>query len=103
MARTSVVTIDTRKVDPAFLFNLESVLYGTAFMEARLPLPGEVIEILSGSLESLPLWEDANDRGTFIIVNDSLVEDPNNPGEFIIQDTRIQESELDEGTFVVRS
>lgn len=103
MPRTSKITIDSTKVNPYGLHLLETVLYGTAYMNARLPLPGEVISLASGSLESLPLWEDFSDRGTFVVINDSLVEDPENPGTFLISDPRIQESTRDEGTFIVRS
>ena len=45
---TSVLTIDSTKADEDALKALEAVLYGTTLAEPRLPLPDEVIEIMSG-------------------------------------------------------
>lgn len=45
---TSVLTIDSTKADPDALKNLEDILYGTTLVEPRLPLPDEVISIMSG-------------------------------------------------------
>lgn len=50
---TSILTIDSLKVDPEKLKTFEDILYGTDENEARLPLPEEVIkhfEISSASL-----------------------------------------------------
>jgi len=52
---TSTVTIDSTKIDPDKLANLENVLYGTRFEDPRLPLPDEVAEILQTTLISLDL------------------------------------------------
>lgn len=43
---TASVTIDSTKVTGAKLKALEDILYGTAEVEARLPLPDEVAEII---------------------------------------------------------
>ncbi len=43
---TSLITVDSTKVDPAKLKELEDILYGTAEEEAHLPLPSEVFTIL---------------------------------------------------------
>lgn len=48
---TSIVTIDTRKVDKTKLKDLEEVLYGTEDEAPRLPLPDEVFEILGTTPE----------------------------------------------------
>lgn len=43
---TSIVTVDSTKVDATKMAALEAVLYGTADAEAYLPLPAEVIELV---------------------------------------------------------
>ena len=45
---TSVLTIDSTKADEDALKALEAVLYGTTLADPRLPLPDEVIDIMSG-------------------------------------------------------
>lgn len=47
---TASMVIDSSKADKAALAALEDVLYGTDNEEARLPLPGEVIEIMGGAV-----------------------------------------------------
>ena len=49
---TSVLTIDSTKADEDALKALEAVLYGTTLAEPRLPLPDEVIEIMSGGADT---------------------------------------------------
>ena len=44
---TSLITIDSTKVDATKLKALEDILYGTENTEPRLPLPAEVISILT--------------------------------------------------------
>jgi hypothetical protein len=44
---TSLLTIDSTKVDPAKLSDLEDILWGTASDDPRLPLPDEVIAIFT--------------------------------------------------------
>ncbi len=44
---TSIVTIDSRKVDPLKLAELEDLLYGTATTPAELPLPSDIIALLA--------------------------------------------------------
>ena len=46
---TSLVTIDSTKVDPEKLQALEDALYGTADKEAYLPLPNEIMTIMGGA------------------------------------------------------
>lgn len=45
---TAIITIDSTKVPAAGLLALENALYGTAGTSPRLPLPDEVITLLSG-------------------------------------------------------
>ena len=44
---TANIVIDSTKIEPDKLAALEAVLYGDAEGEARLPLPNEVVQILS--------------------------------------------------------
>ena len=48
MKPTASLTIDSTKCDPTKLAALEDLLYGTNGTEPRLPLPNEVLSILSG-------------------------------------------------------
>lgn len=45
---TATLTIDSTKVDPEKLKALEDILYGKDDVEARLPLPDEVAQIITG-------------------------------------------------------
>lgn len=49
---TSVLTIDSTKADEDALEALEAILYGTTLADPRLPLPDEVIEIMSGGADT---------------------------------------------------
>lgn len=44
---TSVITIDSTKVDATKLAALETILYGSDDVEARLPLPAEIAELFA--------------------------------------------------------
>lgn len=44
---TASLTIDSTKVDAAKLSKIEDLLYGTAEAEAQLPLPAQIIQILT--------------------------------------------------------
>jgi hypothetical protein len=46
---TSLITIDSTKVDAAALTSLEDLLYGTGTVGARLPSPDEVIALFPGT------------------------------------------------------
>lgn len=50
MKPTSVITVDSTKVDPTALANLEQTLYGTAGVDPSLPLPGTIISMFSGTV-----------------------------------------------------
>lgn len=47
-APTATVNLDSTKFAPEAMARLEAVLYGTAGTDPRLPLPDEVVEILTG-------------------------------------------------------
>lgn len=44
---TALLTIDSTKVDPTKLAKLEDILYGSTTADARLPLPDEIVSILT--------------------------------------------------------
>ncbi len=46
---TASLTIDSTKVDKAKLAKIEEILYGTEEIEARLPLPDEIIQIIQAA------------------------------------------------------
>lgn len=46
---TACITIDSTKVDPQKLADLEAILYGGDDAEARLPLPDEVAQIITAA------------------------------------------------------
>lgn len=47
---TSIVTIDSTKVDADKLKSLEDILYGATEAEARLPLPDEIAELMGAEV-----------------------------------------------------
>lgn len=47
---TSVMVIDSTKVDDTALAALEDILYGTEGVDARLPLPDEVIDLFGATI-----------------------------------------------------
>lgn len=49
-APTSTLTIDSTKVDPTALANLESFLYGTVGQNASLPTPEAVLALFAGTV-----------------------------------------------------
>jgi hypothetical protein len=62
---TALLTIDSTKVDPADLAALEDILYGTAGDDPRLPLPDEVIGLVSTGEVNVDLSTGAN-QPTFV-------------------------------------
>lgn len=46
---TACLTIDSTKADPTKLAALEAILYGAESTEARLPLPDEVVQIMTAA------------------------------------------------------
>ena len=46
---TACVTIDSTKIEPGKLAQIETLLYGDVSAEAKLPLPDEIAEIIAGA------------------------------------------------------
>ena len=46
---TASITIDSTKIEETKLKAIEDILYGTADVEARLPLPDEIAQIVDGA------------------------------------------------------
>jgi hypothetical protein len=67
---TALLTVDSSKVDGAALKQLEDILYGTAGVDPRMPLPDEVIGLFEGTSTSVRLTG-ANaptyDAGTHVV------------------------------------
>jgi len=62
---TSILTIDSTKVDADSLAALETILYGAPGVDPRLPLPDEVIAMFAGDVVPLaPLAAPAFNAGT---------------------------------------
>jgi hypothetical protein len=47
---TAILTVDSTKVNAARLADLETILYGAAGVNPRLPLPGEIITLIASGL-----------------------------------------------------
>jgi len=47
---TSILTVDSTKVDPDQLSDLEDILFGTVGDDPRLPTPAEVIDLFTGGV-----------------------------------------------------
>lgn len=46
---TSIITVNSKEVDPEGLARLEAALFGTDSSEAYLPLPDKVLELINGT------------------------------------------------------
>lgn len=64
MKPTSIITIDSTKVDATTLAALEDILYGTTGVDPALPLPDTVITMFSGTVTVVTPTEPAFDDGT---------------------------------------
>jgi|SRR6188472_404923 len=71
MKPTSLIVIDSTKVDPADLTALENELYGDAGGDARLPTPDEVIAFFAGAFTTVDTGVAANqptyNAGTHVV------------------------------------
>lgn len=61
------LTVDSTKVDAAALSDLEDMLYGTAGEDPSLPLPGDVIELFSGTVQEVEPTAPTYVQGTHTI------------------------------------
>jgi hypothetical protein len=72
---TSVIVVDSSVVDETALADLEEILYGSAGVDPRLPLPDEVISLFAGSVTVVRLVG-ANaptyDSGTHVVTLPSV-------------------------------
>lgn len=64
---TSLVTIDSTKVLPANLAALETILYGTAGVNPRLPSPTDVIALFTGTSTSVSPAQPTYNVSTHVI------------------------------------
>jgi hypothetical protein len=65
LSPTSQLVIDSTKVDPAKLSDLEDILFGTVGDDARLPMPDEVIAIFGAGVTDVNMNLVAN-KPTFV-------------------------------------
>jgi hypothetical protein len=81
---TAHVVLDSTVLDATALGELEDILYGTPGADARMPLPGEVVALFSGTLTEAtpvqPAYNDATDTitiptttGVDYMINDNVV------------------------------
>jgi len=97
MTKSASITIDSRKLTPAALVELEGVLYGTATNAPRMPLPDEIRAIVYQ--ETLV---DSTNSGTYTIQRNALIEDSTDPGTYtIINITQVSEDPADPGTYLL--
>ena len=61
---TALITIDSTKVDPADLAELEALLYGTPGQDPQLPSPAAVLAIFAGALTEVTPTAPTFDSGT---------------------------------------
>lgn len=62
---TALITIDSTKVDPARLTELETILYGTEDDDPRLPSPAEVLDLIGDGVVNVNLAA-ATNQPTFV-------------------------------------
>ena len=68
---SSLLVVDSTDFDASAMQDLEDILYGTSGDDPRLPLPAEVISILSGTITTVDMGAFANqpsyDSGTHVV------------------------------------
>jgi hypothetical protein len=64
MKPTSVITVDSTKVDAGVLTALERILYGDAGVDPSLPRPGTVITMFAGGVTEVTPIQPAFDAAT---------------------------------------
>lgn len=64
---TASLTVDSTKVDATALGTLQDALYGTEGVDPRLPLPGEVIAMFSGTVTQVAPTPPTYDNSTHTI------------------------------------
>lgn len=104
MKPTSIITIDSTKVNAAALAALEQVLYGTAGVDPSLPMPDTVIAMFSGTITSVSPTEPAYNSATDTITIPTVAGvtyfidgDPVAAGAVVITEDTIVQARPDEG------
>lgn len=69
---SAIITIDSTKVDPTALANLEAALYGGVGTDPRLPLPADVFAFFEGSITTVTPVAPTFDTGTKVITIPSV-------------------------------
>lgn len=64
---SATITIDSTKVPSAKLTELENILYGTAGVDARLPLPAEINALFGGTTTEVTATAPAYNSSTHVI------------------------------------
>lgn len=98
MTQTATLVIDSTKLTPEVLAELEAAIYGTDGQEPRLPLPDEIMAIVN----QITLKETSGDPGTYTIYRKALIEDPTDVGTYFIIDTNsFYVDPADPGTYII--
>lgn len=69
---SALLTIDSTKVDPDALADLEDFLYGTVGTDPSLPLPGDVLAIFAASISEVTPTEPTYNSSTDVITIPSV-------------------------------
>lgn len=69
----ATLTLDSTKISPAKMKEIEDILYGTEGVEPRLPLPAEIIGILSGATSEVEPQAPTYDPATKVITIPTVV------------------------------
>lgn len=69
---TATIVVDITKIDPAKLKQLEDIIYGTTGVDARLPLPQEIFDILTEDLVEVKPTSPTYDVGTHVVTIPTL-------------------------------
>lgn len=59
---TSIITLDSTKVNPAVMKAIEEIIEGTEDTDSRLPLPDEIREIIKEVLDAIPEGPSENEE-----------------------------------------
>lgn len=70
---TSILVIDSTKVDATALADLEEILYGTVSVDPRLPSPDDVIALFTGTVTTVTPTASTYDSGTDLVTIPSVV------------------------------
>lgn len=104
---TSIVTIDSTKVDPDILADLEGILYGSAGVEPSLPLPGAVIAMFGAGAVGVVATQPAYDAGTHTLTIPTVAGvtyyidgEPAAAGPIVITEDTTVSARADEGYFL---